>query len=193
MNNPAYRAMMDDLWQKCQNRVNEMTETQRQAMKAPEPASPRPGARKRVLVFPEDSSLGNLCVRGRGRKRWKLVGPAQGRVCLDPKMEYKLHITKPAFTPQEIIGSLAGIDCRLLAEIEASLFFCNSDSMDQAGRGISWFEPILVFCSTEMMDRAGSGIFWYEPVRKREKARIVRRREKATRQLSHGPEHRIAV
>lgn len=91
-----------------------------------------------ILHLPESKSLGELLVRGQGRKRWRKLAEARGEIALESGKEYKLRLHSILFAPRSVLDLLAGVNCELLEEIEARLAVSRSDWLDQALCGVDW-------------------------------------------------------
>jgi hypothetical protein len=106
-------------------------------------AARRAAGRDAVLEFPGEDSLGQLYARRYGRKRWRKLGDARGRIALEPDSEYKLRLSNFVFVPESIVRSLAGVNCDLLTEIEIPVQVPEKDWWDQAVCGDSWLQRLV--------------------------------------------------
>ncbi len=99
---------------------------------------------ERVIVFPDDRSLGNLYSRKADGKRWLRCADARGRVVLDPERRYRLKITRLVYGATDAIRLLDGVDCDQLEEIQASVPIPSKDYWDQAVSGVFYLDEIVV-------------------------------------------------
>jgi hypothetical protein len=95
-----------------------------------------------AVEFPTERSLGEVCWRRSGRRRWRKLCQAQGVVELPAGMEYCLKVSGNFMAPGEVPMRLKGISLDSFAEVQLTFLWFRIDYADSLCSGDGFWPHI---------------------------------------------------